>query len=112
DEGEELVDSADPLRLRDADDLHGKGDVARSRPVGEEVEVLKHHSDVSPDLAEFSPPVVGHIDAVDQHSSRLRGFEQVDAADQRALTRSAGPDDAKDLPGKDIEGDASKRMDF
>ena len=39
-----------------ADDLHGEGDVPRRRPVGEEVEVLKHHAEMFRlHLAELRP---------------------------------------------------------
>ena len=70
--------------------------------------MLKHHADVSPHLPQLPPPVAGDVGAVDQHGPLLRGLEEIDAPDQRALPCAAGPDDPEDLAGEDVQRDASR----
>src|SRR5690606_21932466 len=106
--GREARDPARSLPLGDADDLHGKRDVSRGRPVGEEVEVLEHHPDVPPHFPQPPAAKPRHVHAVDEDLALLGALKQVDAADQGALSGTAGPDDAEDLTGIDVQRDPAQ----
>ena len=74
----------------------GQGDVLDDGQVGEQVELLEHHSHLGPDVVEVGRSVCQLV-AVDGDRARGRDFQQVDAAQHGGLARAAGADDDQHL---------------
>ena len=71
-------------------------DVVDDSHVREQVEALEHHADPAPDRVGVEPGLAD-VDAVEQDRAVVDRFEQVDAAQQRALARAGRADQADDL---------------
>ena len=116
DAGEEGLGGLGGLVAGLAEDLDGAfGDVLEGGHVGEEVEALEDHScgAALPGYfwgAEGVEAVVGLAIAdefaVEPEGSGVESFELVDAAEEGGLAGAGGSDDADDLAGVDLEGDA------
>src|SRR5690606_40653011 len=92
-------------------------DVLHDRHVREEVEALEDHADVPPHDVELSLLEdelltlarlhrVADALAFEVDAAGVGQLEEVDAAQQRALTRAAGADDHHRLAGSHLEVDA------
>ena len=91
-----------PLRQRD---------VLERALVREEVELLKDHPDPPADVVDVVGRLrLGELAALEEDLAAVGGLEQVDAAQQRALARAAGADDADDLPRRDVEVDPAQDL--
>ena len=94
-------------------------DVAFGGHVGEQVELLEDHADAG---ALFGQPfgadgVVGvvllevaEVLSVDLQDAAVGGLQAVDTPQQGRFARSAGPDDAGDLPGRDGQVDVMQDL--
>jgi len=116
DEGAALVDlvgHADPLQnllgyvigfvLRPIQNLSlGDGQVAQDGEVREEIELLKHHADASPNRV-YVGFGIGEVDAFNQHLARSRDFKEVHAPQQGRLTRPGRSDHADNFTFVDLE---------
>ena len=81
--------------------------------------MLENHADVSPPLADLAvaklvklPPVFSVPDQLAVHGqpAGVDLFEVVDAAQESRLSRAGRADDAHDLAGTDLEGDAPQNL--
>ena len=79
--------------------------------------MLEHHADAAAQRAQLmrlhAPPRAVRLDIADQPAldadlARIIGFEEVDAAEQRALARSARPDQADHLGALHVEVDVAQ----
>ena len=86
--------------------LHGRqGQVAQHRKVRKQVERLIHHAHAHGELLQFSlgrvffPAVFLAADplAIELDFARVHGFQVVQAAQKRALSRAGRPDDRHDF---------------
>ena len=75
--------------------------------MGEQVETLKHHPDLLANPL-VPNPVAVHLYSIDEHLPRVRFDEEIDAAEQSALSRAAGADDDDGFALLDLERDSSK----
>jgi len=75
----------------------------------EQVELLKHHADVAPDLVDV-PEVVRHFHAVNDDAAALMLLQTVDAADQGRLARSGRAANDNALAARDLEVDVLERV--
>ena len=73
--------------------------------VVEQVEALEHHADVLAQLVDVAA-LGREILAVEPDVTRVRSLEQVEATQQRRLTRARGADDGDDLAGANGQVDA------
>ncbi len=69
----------------------------------EEIEVLEHHSDLTPDGIDVDPRIGDDL-SVDDDSTALNRLEEIDAAQERALAAAARTDDDENLAALDIQG--------
>ncbi len=114
--GEQVVRLADGLFLLLA--LHHDrafGDVLRRILVREEVELLEHHAALHADLVdrllEGGPmTTAGDMHAADGDLAGRRVLQEVEAAQERALTRPRGADEHHDLALVDLEVDAPEHV--
>ncbi len=78
--------------------------------MGEQVEVLEHETDLLAQLAD-QPLLLADrfagidLDLADADAAAVRGFQEVQAAQQRGLARAAGADDGDDFASGDIQID-------
>jgi hypothetical protein len=77
--------------------------------VREQVELLKHHPDLAPDLLDRLD-VVGQRHAVDDDRAFLVLLQPVDAADQRRLARAGGTGDHDALAARHLEVDVLQHV--
>ena len=87
-----------------------QGHVLQDRPVREEVEMLEDHAHLLAQLVDVDL-FLRDIDAVEQDRSTRRRFQQVQAAQERALAGAGGADGRDDIALPDIDGDAVQRAD-
>src|SRR5213594_2036713 len=100
------------FRLFSGHALHSDGaehDVLLGGEVSEEVETLEHHADLLSDPLPVNVVAI-HMDPVDEHAARVRFDQEIDAAQERALARSARADDDESLGFRHVEGDPSEDM--
>lgn len=76
-----------------------------------QVEVLKDHADLVPLQSQRVAGQVGNVLAVHQHPARIRTFQQVDGAQQRALAGTAGADNAEHLAAPNVQRDLVDGLD-
>lgn len=106
------------LRLRPAHAAHRHQrlrDIAERGHMRPEVELLEHHADPAPYLADLPGgelhatalrgPVEAERISVDRDIAVRRLLQEGDAAEQRALARARRPDQAGDLPLRHVEID-------
>ena len=77
--------------------LQGEADIVQRSPLVQQVKALENHGDFPPDGAKL---LIGHghqIPAVEQHLALIRPLQQIDAAHQRAFTRTGQADDAENF---------------
>src|SRR5687767_6888189 len=70
----------------------------------EQIEMLEHHADLTPDLVD-ALEVAGQFDAVDDDAAALMLLEPVDAADHGRLARAGGAADDDPLAAHHLEVD-------
>jgi hypothetical protein len=83
---------------------------------GHRVEALEHHPDAGAQpvalglrrAAAMASAQCGDIRAVEQDLPGVGAFQQVEAAQQCALARAGGADDADDIAGRDVERHAAQ----
>ena len=73
--------------------------------VVEQVKALEHHADVLAQLVDVAA-LGREVLAVEPDVARVRGLEQVEAAQEGRLARTRGADDGDDLAGIDGQVDA------
>src|SRR5258708_22680956 len=79
--------------------------------MGEQVEVVEDHPQLTAHLAQLGgtePPM--QLFAADPNRAAARGFEVVEAANERALARAARPDDSYTLATLDGEIDVVQHL--
>jgi hypothetical protein len=75
----------------------------------EQVELLKHHPHTAADVVDrLGPFDRGDVPVLEQDLPVIRGLEQVDAAQQRRLARTARPDHADHAAARDLEVDSAQ----
>ena len=84
DQRQHLVDAAFPVARRSFCDFEAKGDVVRDRHIREKRVGLEYHPD--PPLGRWRR---GHLDPVECHASRSRGFKARNHSQNRRLAASA-----------------------
>ena len=89
--------------------------VVEHRHVREQVELLEHHADVQPELADLLALAPGAMAAAEPHARHLDGalgrvLEEVHAAQQRRLPRPRPPEDDHDLASVHLHVDASDHL--
>jgi hypothetical protein len=77
--------------------------------VREQVELLEHHADLAAHLL-YCFHVIREFGAVDNELAFLVFFQPVDAADERALARTAGPADDDAFALGDVEVDVAQHV--
>src|SRR5690606_15565963 len=90
-------------------DLQREGHVPRHRARGEQREVLVDHADALPGAVELAVAERGQVLSRDGDGARGGAFEQVDAAQQRALAGAALAEHAVDLAFAHMQIDAVER---
>src|SRR5262245_20373839 len=126
-----LVDEADFLEIgpraflgfrprQPAHDQQALHNVLERGLVWEAVELLEHHADAGADAGELALAIavdggavtsaggLSDLLASDDDAARARILHEVDAAQERALARPAGADQAHGLPAADLEVDAAQ----
>ena len=100
-----------------ADPFQPLGHVLQRGHVRPQVELLEHHADVAPHLAQAAPrhqPPAGRVIAdqlaVDADLAGVIAFQEVDAAQQRRLARPGRADQAGHLSGRDVQADIPQRL--
>ena len=96
------------------------GDIAERRHMRPKIEVLEHHADLAPHLAQgarrhWPARSVGRVlvadqPAVDAQIAGIVRLQEIHASEQRALARPAGPNQADDLRAPDREVDVAKHL--
>ena len=79
--------------------------------MGEQVEVLEYETDVLAQLADqlllrLERSAGIDVNIADTDLSAAGWFQQIEAAQQGGLARTAGADDRQDFAGRDVEVDA------
>ena len=92
-----------------ADPDRRQGDVGQHGQVGEEVELLEHHSDLPSDGVDVAQ-VLGELDPVHHDPPLLVFFEVVDAADEGRFARSRRADHHHHLAVVDGAGHPVQRL--
>ena len=72
--------------------------------------MLEDHADRAADVAQVGIAESGELAAVDLDAAARGAVEQVDAADERALSGAGTADDAEDFAGTDVDGDVLERV--
>src|SRR5690606_14621102 len=90
-------------------------DILEGGPMGEQVEVLEHETDMLAQLADqpllrLERPVRVDVDRPDADLPAAGLLQQVEAAQQGGLARTAGADDRQYLAGSDVEVDALEHL--
>ena len=96
--------------FRGADKFERECNVVVDRSGAQQIEVLKDHANGTANIAKICVAELRQILTVNDDAAAGRAIEQIDAANERALTGAGSTDDAKDFSCADRNRDVLERL--